>query len=152
MNSNNVIEGFLLEEKIRLGVSSLPGVLHNISTDEGIKKYFNDKTLNGVDNYIQFRNFSILIQDKWVARPTSQSQGAQFLHCVDKISENLGNKVFLIWACKVLPCKISISDLERKGVKIICSDNSINELAQCVIDYIKEIIKIQSFAMEIDDE
>ena len=38
MNSHNVIDGYLLEEKIRLQVSSLPSVLYNISSDEGIKK------------------------------------------------------------------------------------------------------------------
>lgn len=151
MNSHNVIDGYLLEEKIRLQVSSLPSVLYNISSDEGIKKHFNDNTLNGVDNYIQFRTFYILIQDKWVARPASQLQAAQFLNCVDKILEKIGNNVFLIWACKTPPSRNAIPDLNRKKVKIICSDTSVDELTQCVIEYIKELINVQSSAMEIDE-
>jgi hypothetical protein len=151
MNRHNVIDGYLLEEKIRFLISLLPGVLYNISTDEGIKKHFNDNTLNGVDNYIQFRTFYILIQDKWVARPASQPQAAQFLNCVDKISEKIGNNVFLIWACRTPPSRNAIPDLNRKKVKIICSDTSVDELAQCVKDYVRELINVQSYAMEIDD-
>jgi len=151
MNRHNVIYGYLLEEKIRFLISLLPGVLYNISTDEGIKKHFNDTTLNGVDNYIQFRTFYILIQDKWVARPASQQQAAQFLNCVDKISEKIGNNVFLIWACRTPPSRNAIPDLNRKKVKIICSDTSVDELAQCVKDYVRELINVQSYAMEIDD-
>ena len=149
--THNVIDGYLLEEKIRLQVSLLPGVIHNISSDDGIKKYFNDNTLNGVDNYIQFSNFYVLIQDKWVAKPTSQSQAAQFLQCVDKITEKLGNNFFLIWACKTPPSRNAIPDLNRKKVKIICSDVSVDELAMSVKDYIKELVDAQRDVMEIDD-
>lgn len=148
---NPYIEAQILEDKIHDASLQLVGVKESIYKDENIKKHFADRTLNGVDHYIQFNRFHILIQDKWCAQATSQARVAHFLQCSEKIHEKLvGDKYYLIWVCKTLPCKVSIPDLERKNVKIIVCNTSIDELTNLVIEYINEIIRIESNAMEIE--
>ena len=149
---NPVVQGFLLEEKIRDASLLFRDVIRSLGESE-IKDYFKDKSLNGVDNYIQFSDFHILIQDKWREKASSQLEAAQFLTCVDKIRSMfpIGQKVFLIWACKTSPTSNATSDLLRKNVKIIVSDVSIEVLTDKVIKHINDII-IQSYVMDIDYE
>lgn len=151
MYSNPYIDAQLLEDKIHNATLKLVGVKQSIYKDENIKKHFSDKGLNGVDHYIQFNTFYILIQDKWCVQATSQARVAHFLHCSEKIHEKLiGEKYYLIWVCKTLPSKVAIPDLERKNVKIIVCDTSVDELTQLVIHHINEIILNESNAMEIE--
>ena len=152
MENNPYQEARDLETKIHNGAIHLPGVINSLSSDAAIRTYFGDKTLNGVDNYIQFRNYHILTQDKWCEKGSGQQEISQFLMCTEKINNILtGSKPFLIWVCKTIPTRNSILDLNRKNVKIIASDTSVNELVQCVIEHVKEIIAVQSSAMEIED-
>lgn len=147
---NPVVQGFLLEEKIRDASLQFRDVIRSLGESE-IKEYFKDKSLNGVDNYIQFNDYHILIQDKWREKASSQLEAAQFLTCVDKIKSRLsiGQKLYLIWACKTSPTSNATSDLLRKNVKIIVSDASIEVLTNKVMNYMNQII-LQSYAMEVE--
>jgi hypothetical protein len=142
-------EGFALEALIGAGVKALRCDSGSDGTtaaprhlgEQEIRSHFSDASLNGVDHWILYEGQHIFAQTKW-KETVSQPEVAQFLGCVDRlmarIPESERSAVYLLWVCKHMPTKHSLSILAERAVDVVCCSVSIEMLARNAIGWVAE--------------
>lgn len=140
--------GFALEALIGNGIKLISGLTHK--SEQEIRTYFNDASMNGVDHWISYSDLSggaltthhVLAQTKWRETSSSQPEVSQFLSCVDRICARLPSDeqpyVYLVWICKHSPSRHALRLLEERRVSIVCCDVSPEMLARNAIGWVAE--------------
>ena len=137
-----VENGYDLEKIIYEKSLKLPNLVHSLRENE-IKKYFDDKSLNGIDHWIQIDKNHFFIQDKW-KESLNQQEVSQFLNCVNRIQLRLDedSKIYLLWVSKRTPTPNCLKMLNERNVSIIINDESLEMLAK---NLILKIFELNSF-------
>ena len=125
--------GFLFEERVGQALALFEdmlgeGWIFSIYTEQEIRDFFSEQSLNGVDHMIQVENPQgeqtvFLLQEKWKLM-TNQREVSQFLDCCARIVARMPEfkgKVKRIWVTRTLPTLNGEKSLEEGQVLVIQS-------------------------------
>jgi hypothetical protein len=144
--------GFLFEERVGQALALLEKRLgddwiFSVYTEQEIRDFFDEQSLNGVDHMIQVedplgRQTVFLLQEKWKFM-TNQREVSQFLDCCARIVARMPDfkgKVERIWVTRTVPTVNGEKSLDEGQVLVVQSCTSQTMLAYMTTILVAEMI------------
>lgn len=158
-------KGFIFEAKIGLVLSFLKESLEKtgwafiIYSEQGIRDYFKEQSLNGVDHMIQVQDpegnqHLFLLQEKWKLI-TNQREVSQFLDCCARILARMPDykgKIQRMWVSRTIPTLNGEKSLEEGQVLVVQSCTSQTMLAYSTVIMIAEVLGQRTMCRDILDK
>lgn len=158
-------KGFIFEAKIGLVLSFLKESLEKtgwvfiVYSEQGIRDYFKEQSLNGVDHMIQAQDpegnqHLFLLQEKWKLI-TNQREVSQFLDCCARILARMPDykgKIQRMWVSRTIPTLNGEKSLEEGQVLVVQSSTSQTILAYNTVIMIAEVLGQRSMCRDILDK
>ena len=145
----------VLLDTLRVNLSSQDWVFV-IHTEQGIRDFFKEQSLNGVDHMLQIQDNKgnqhlFFIQEKWKL-VTSQREVSQFLDCCARILARMPDytgSIHRIWSSRTVPSLNGEKSLQEGQCIIVQTCTSQSLLGFNTILVISEIIGQRSAAIDI---
>lgn len=154
-------EGFAFERRVGILLDQMKVLLPDdwvmiIHTEQGIRDFFKEQSLNGVDHMIQLQDPSGLqhvffIQEKWKLM-TNQREVSQFLDCCARILARMPEytgAIHRLWVSRTLPSQNGEKSLQEGQCILVQTCTSQSLLAFNTVLVISEIIGQRTIAIEI---
>jgi hypothetical protein len=153
-------EGFSFERRVGYMLGLLKGTLNEswkvtIYTEQEIRDFFKEQSLNGVDHFVLIESSSFsqlfLIQEKWKL-VTNQREVSQFLDCCARILARMPNykgTIHRIWASRTVPSQNGEKSLKEGQCLIVQTCTSQSLLALNLIFIICDILEQRDAGLEI---
>ena len=128
----------------------------NIYTEQGIRDFFKEQSLNGVDHMVQIQDpegkqYLFLIQEKWKLI-TNQREVSQFLDCCARILARMPDykgAIHRLWVSRTIPSQNGEKSLQEGQCIIVQTCTSQSLLAFNTVLVISEIIGQRPISIEI---
>ncbi len=131
---NTGAKGFIFEEVMGEMLGTLKhsfeseGFLVTVRSEQQIRDYFQEQSLNGVDHMIELKrgeeSYIGFFQEKWKL-VTNQREASQFLDCCARIRGRMGHSVatvFRLWVTRTVPTENGAKTLEEGAAYVVqCS-------------------------------
>lgn len=156
--------GFAFEKRISLILeklkekmeSELDGWVCLIHTEQGIREFFKEQSLNGVDHMIQIQDPNgqqhlFLLQEKWKLQ-TNQREVSQFLDCCARILARMPDYKGLIhrlWVTRTVPSANGEKSLNEGQCIVVQTCTSQTLLALNTLLIICEVLGRNDFSIDI---
>jgi len=148
--------GVLLDQVKDGLVNSSEGWVFIIHSEQGIRDFFKEQSLNGVDHMIQIQDpkgkqHVFFIQEKWKL-VTSQREVSQFLDCCARILARMPDykgSIHRLWSSRTVPSLNGEKSLQEGQCIIVQTCTSQSILAFNTILVICEILGQRHLAIEI---
>jgi hypothetical protein len=158
-------KGFIFEAKIGLVLSFLKESLEKtgwtfiVYSEQGIRDYFKEQSLNGVDHMIQVQDpegnqHLFLLQEKWKLI-TNQREVSQFLDCCARILARMPDykgKIQRMWVSRTIPTLNGEKSLEEGQVLVVQSCTSQTILAYNTVIMVAEVLGQRTMCRDILDK
>jgi hypothetical protein len=153
-------EGFSFERRVGYMLGLLKATFDDswkvtIYTEQEIRDFFKEQSLNGVDHFVLLESPSsstlFLIQEKWKL-VTNQREVSQFLDCCARILARMPNykgDIHRIWASRTVPSQNGEKSLKEGQCLIVQTCTSQSLLALNLIFMICEILQKRDAGLEI---
>ena len=154
-------QGFAFERRVEVLLNALKEQMSSewtmiIHSEQGIREFFNEPSLNGVDHLIQIQDPNgeqhvFFIQEKWKLI-TNQREVSQFLDCCARILARMPDykgRIHRIWASRTVPSQNGEKSLHEGQCTIVQTCTSQSLLAFNTILMICEILGNREFAIAI---
>ena len=162
MDNGSSAKGFAFERRIGVLLEQLKAILVSegwvfiIHTEQGIRDFFKEQSLNGVDHMLQIQDdrgnqHLFFIQEKWKL-VTSQREVSQFLDCCARILARMPDytgSIHRIWSSRTVPSLNGEKSLQEGQCIIVQTCTSQSLLGFNTILVISEIIGQRSAAIDI---
>jgi hypothetical protein len=127
-----------------------------IHTEQGIRDFFNEQSLNGVDHMVQIQDpggqqHVFLIQEKWKL-VTNQREVSQFLDCCARILARMPEYkgvIHRLWVSRTVPSANGEKSLHEGQCIVVQTCTSQSILALNALIVICELVGRRDFAMDI---
>ena len=153
--------GFAFERRVGILLDQMKVLLPDdwimiIHTEQGIREFFKEQSLNGVDHMIQLQTpeglqHVFFIQEKWKLM-TNQREVSQFLDCCARILARMPDykgAIHRLWVSRTVPSQNGEKSLQEGQCILIQTCTSQSLLAFNNILVISEVINQRSIAIEI---
>jgi hypothetical protein len=153
--------GFAFERRVGILLDQMKVLLPDdwimiIHTEQGIREFFKEQSLNGVDHMIQLQTpeglqHVFFIQEKWKLM-TNQLEVSQFLDCCARILARMPDykgAIHRLWVSRTVPSQNGEKSLQEGQCILIQTCTSQSLLAFNNILVISEVINQRSIAIEI---
>ena len=156
--------GFTFEKRMLHSLNLLKSAMENttedwviiIHTEQGIRDFFKEQSLNGVDHMIQVEDPSgqqhlFLIQEKWKLQ-TNQREVSQFLDCCARILARMPDYTGLVhrmWVSRTVPSLNGDKSLQEGQCIVVQTCTSQTLLALNTLLLMCEILGRKDFGIEI---
>lgn len=154
--------GFAFERRVGVLLDTLKvnlssqGWVFVIHTEQGIRDFFKEQSLNGVDHMLQIQDTEgnqhlFFIQEKWKL-VTSQREVSQFLDCCARILARMPDytgSIQRIWSSRTVPSLNGEKSLQEGQCIIVQTCTSQTLLAFNTVMIIAEIIGERGAALDI---
>lgn len=155
--------GFAFEKRVGSILNKLKNLMAKesdwvfiVHTEQGIRDFFKEQSLNGVDHMIQVQDPSgqqhlFLLQEKWKLQ-TNQREVSQFLDCCARILARMPDYKGLIhrlWVTRTVPSANGEKSLNEGQCVIVQTCTSQTLLALNTVFIICEILERRDFAIDI---
>jgi hypothetical protein len=153
--------GFAFERRVGILLDQMKVLLPDdwvmiIHTEQGIREFFKEQSLNGVDHMIQIQTpegsqHLFFIQEKWKLL-TNQREVSQFLDCCARILARMPDykgAIHRLWVSRTVPSQNGDKSLQEGQCILVQTCTSQSLLAFNTILVISEIINQRSIAIEI---
>lgn len=145
----------VLLDTLRVNLSS-QGWVFIIHTEQGIRDFFKEQSLNGVDHMLQIQDdrgnqHLFFIQEKWKLI-TSQREVSQFLDCCARILARMpdySGSIHRIWSSRTVPSLNGEKSLQEGQCIIVQACTSQSLLAFNTVLVIAEILAQREVAIDI---
>ena len=145
----------VLLDTLRVNLSS-QGWVFIIHTEQGIRDFFKEQSLNGVDHMLQIQDdrgnqHLFFIQEKWKLI-TSQREVSQFLDCCARILARMPDytgSIHRIWSSRTVPSLNGEKSLQEGQCIIVQACTSQSLLAFNTVLVIAEILAQREVAIDI---
>jgi hypothetical protein len=157
----NGSEGFAFERRVGILLDQMKVLLPDdwvmiIHTEQGIREFFKEQSLNGVDHMIQIQDPSgsqhlFFIQEKWKLM-TNQREVSQFLDCCARILARMPDykgAIHRLWVSRTIPSQNGEKSLQEGQCIIVQTCTSQSLLAFNTVLVISEIIGQRQIAIKI---
>lgn len=154
-------EGFAFERRVGVLLDQMKMLLPDewlmiIHTEQGIREFFKEQSLNGVDHLIQLQDpdgnqHAFFIQEKWKLI-TNQREVSQFLDCCARILARMPDykgAVHRMWVSRTVPSQNGEKSLQEGQCVLVQTCTSQSLLAFNTVLMISEIIGERWIAIEI---
>ena len=154
-------EGFAFERRVGILLDQMKVLLPDdwvmiIHTEQGIREFFKEQSLNGVDHMIQIQTpeglqHVFFIQEKWKLL-TNQREVSQFLDCCARILARMPDykgAIHRLWVSRTVPSQNGDKSLQEGQCILVQTCTSQSLLAFNTILVISEIIGQRQIAIEI---
>jgi hypothetical protein len=153
-------QGFAFERRIGYILNqlkdSLDGWLFIIHGEQGIRDFFKEQSLNGVDHMVQVQDPSgeqhvFFMQEKWKL-VTGQREVSQFLDCCARILARMPDykgQIHRMWVSRTVPSLNGEKSLQEGQCIVVQTCTSQTMLALNALLVICDILKCREHAMEI---
>jgi len=154
-------EGFAFERRITLILERLQKSLGptwrvKVFTEQGIREFFKEHSLNGVDHLVMIESPEkvqrlFLIQEKWKL-VTNQREVSQFLDCCARIMARLPEyrgSIHRIWASRTVPSQNGEKSLKEGQCIVVQTCTSQTLLALNLLFTLCDILERRDCALEI---
>jgi len=154
-------EGFAFERRVGILLDQMKVLLPDdwvmiIHTEQGIREFFKEQSLNGVDHMIQLQTpegsqHVFFIQEKWKLM-TNQREVSQFLDCCARILARMPDykgAIHRLWVSRTVPSQNGEKSLQEGQCILVQTCTSQSLLAFNTVLVISEIINQRSIAIEI---
>ena len=154
-------EGFAFERRVGILLDQMKVLLPDdwvmiIHTEQGIREFFKEQSLNGVDHMIQIQDPSgsqhvFFIQEKWKLM-TNQREVSQFLDCCARILARMPDykgAIHRLWVSRTIPSQNGEKSLQEGQCIIVQTCTSQSLLAFNTVLVISEIIGQRQISIEI---
>jgi hypothetical protein len=154
-------EGFAFERRVGILLDQMKVLLPDdwvmiIHTEQGIREFFKEQSLNGVDHMIQLQDPSgsqhvFFIQEKWKLM-TNQREVSQFLDCCARILARMPDykgAIHRLWVSRTVPSQNGEKSLQEGQCILVQTCTSQSLLAFNTVLVISEIIGQREIAIEI---
>jgi hypothetical protein len=155
-------KGFAFERRVGVLLDTLKvnltsqGWIFIIHTEQGIRDFFKEQSLNGVDHMLQIQDNEgnqhlFFIQEKWKL-VTSQREVSQFLDCCARILARMPDytgSIHRIWSSRTIPSLNGEKSLQEGQCIIVQTCTSQSLLAFNTVLVISEIIGKRDAAIDI---
>jgi len=162
MDNSSSAKGFAFERRFGVLLEQLKTTLISegwvfvIHTEQGIRDFFKEQSLNGVDHMLQIQDdrgnqHLFFIQEKWKL-VTSQREVSQFLDCCARILARMPDytgSIHRIWSSRTVPSLNGEKSLQEGQCIIVQTCTSQSLLAFNSILVIAEIIGKRGAAIDI---
>ena len=147
-------KGFVFEARVGMALGLLKeelerdGWVMNIYGEQGIRDYFKEQSLNGVDHMIQTQapdgeQMLFLLQEKWKLI-TNQREVSQFLDCCARILARMPEYeggVQRMWVSRTVPTLNGEKSLEEGQVLVVQTCSSQTMLAYMTVIFVAEVLE-----------
>jgi hypothetical protein len=156
--------GFAFEKRLSLAFDKLKGLMSQdsdewvcvIHTEQGIRDFFKEQSLNGVDHMIQIQDPTgqqhlFLLQEKWKLQ-TNQREVSQFLDCCARLLARMPDYkglVHRLWVTRTVPSSNGDKSLKEGQCIVVQTCTSQTLLALNTLLIICELIGRKDFGIEI---
>ena len=156
--------GFAFEKRVGNALDKLKNLMANdsddwicvIHTEQGIRDFFKEQSLNGVDHMIQIQDpmgqqHLFLIQEKWKLQ-TNQREVSQFLDCCARLLARMPDYKGLthrLWVSRTIPSANGDKSLKEGQCIVVQTCTSQTLLALNTLLIICDIIGRRDFGLEI---
>jgi hypothetical protein len=156
--------GFAFEKRVDNVLEKLKSLMTNdsedwvclIHTEQGIRDFFKEQSLNGVDHMIQIQDPTgqqhlFFLQEKWKLQ-TNQREVSQFLDCCARLLARMPDYkglVHRLWVTRTVPSANGEKSLKEGQCIVVQTCTSQTLLALNTIMIICELIGRKDFAVEI---
>jgi len=163
-NASTGAIGFTFEKRMLHSLNLLKSAMENttedwviiIHTEQGIRDFFKEQSLNGVDHMIQVEDPSgqqhlFLIQEKWKLQ-TNQREVSQFLDCCARILARMPDYTGLVhrmWVSRTVPSLNGDKSLQEGQCIVVQTCTSQTLLALNTLLMICEVLGRRDLAIEI---
>ena len=164
MTAKASAQGFAFERRIGFLLDQLKDGLEEgwvmiVHDEQGIRDFFKEQSLNGVDHLIQIQDPAgqqhvFFIQEKWKL-VTSQREVSQFLDCCARILARMPDYkglIHRIWSSRTIPSQNGEKSLQEGQCIIVQTCTSQSLLAFNTVLVISEIINKRNAAIQILQE
>lgn len=154
-------KGFIFEEVMGQMLGTLKhsfeaeGFTMSIRSEQQIRDYFQEQSLNGVDHMVELQkgteHICIFFQEKWKL-VTNQREASQFLDCCARIKGRMPEfqgTVFRLWVTRTMPTENGAKTLEEGGAHVVQSSTSMSMLALNSGLYLCELLNMRSCAQRM---
>jgi hypothetical protein len=155
-------KGFAFERRVGALLGELKATLISdgwifiIHTEQGIRDFFKEQTLNGVDHMVQIQDpdgkqYVFFIQEKWKL-VTSQREVSQFLDCCARILARMPDykgQIQRVWSSRTVPSVNGEKSLQEGQCIVVQTCTSQSLLAFNTVLVIAEIIGRRDQAIDI---
>jgi len=154
-------EGFSFERRVGYMLGLLKATFDDswkvtIYTEQEIRDFFKEQSLNGVDHFVLFESPKknpqlFLIQEKWKLL-TNQREVSQFLDCCARILARMPNykgDIHRIWVSRTVPSQNGEKSLKEGQCLIVQTCTSQSLLALNLIFIICDILQRRDAGLEI---
>jgi hypothetical protein len=154
-------EGFAFERRVGILLDQMKVLLPDdwimiIHTEQGIRDFFKEQSLNGVDHMIQLQTpdglqHVFFIQEKWKLM-TNQREVSQFLDCCARILARMPEytgAIHRLWVSRTVPSQNGEKSLQEGQCILVQTCTSQSLLAFNTVLVISEIIGQRTIAIEI---
>jgi hypothetical protein len=161
MDKSTGAKGFAFERLITNTLNHLKDLMDSdwviiIHTEQGIRDFFKEQSLNGVDHMIQIQDpkgqqHLFLIQEKWKLL-TNQREVSQFLDCCARILARMPDykgKIHRMWVSRTVPSLNGDKSLKEGQCIVIQTCTSQTLLALNTILIICELLERPDFGIQI---
>lgn len=161
MDKSTGAKGFAFERLITNTLNHLKDLIDSdwviiIHTEQGIRDFFKEQSLNGVDHMIQIQDpkgqqHLFLIQEKWKLL-TNQREVSQFLDCCARILARMPDykgKIHRMWVSRTVPSLNGDKSLKEGQCIVIQTCTSQTLLALNTILIICELLERPDFGIQI---
>jgi len=161
MTAKASAQGFAFERRIGFLLDQLKDGLEEgwvmiVHDEQGIRDFFKEQSLNGVDHLIQIQDPAgqqhvFFIQEKWKL-VTSQREVSQFLDCCARILARMPDYkglIHRIWSSRTIPSQNGEKSLQEGQCIIVQTCTSQSLLAFNTVLVISEIINKREAAIKI---
>ncbi len=158
---NTGAKGFIFEEVMGEMLGTLKhsfeseGFLVTVRSEQQIRDYFQEQSLNGVDHMIELKRgeetYIGFFQEKWKL-VTNQREASQFLDCCARIRGRMGHSaatVFRLWVTRTVPTENGAKTLEEGAAYVVQCSTSMSMLAMNAGLYFCELLGMRSCAQRM---
>ena len=154
-------KGFVFEEVMGQMLGTLKhafeseGYVVTVRSEQEIRDYFHEQSLNGVDHMIELKRGDEHIlgffQEKWKLI-TNQREASQFLDCCARIRGRMGEQtatVYRLWVTRTVPTENGAKTLEEGAAYVVQCSTSMSMLAMNAGVYFCELLGKRSCAQRM---
>ena len=154
-------KGFVFEEVMGTMLMTLKhsfeseGFLVIIRSEQDIRDYFQEQSLNGVDHMVELKRgaeqYCIFFQEKWKLI-TNQREASQFLDCCARIRgrmQGFQGTIFRLWVTRTVPTENGAKTLEEGAAYVVQCSTSMSMLAMNAGIYMCELLNMRSSAQRM---
>lgn len=154
-------KGFIFEEVVGQVLETLKhafeseGFLVTVRSEQEIRDYFHEQSLNGVDHMIELKrgeeSYIGFFQEKWKL-VTNQREASQFLDCCARIRGRMGESsatVFRLWITRTMPTENGAKTLEEGAAYVVQCSTSMSLLALSAGLYFCDLLGKRSCAQQL---